>query len=172
MGVDESVDSLALEEYDYYEEVKLKKWWTYITIKRIYCCLFYLPSIMALFPPPRILHHNNPLNYENTKYPYLLPTYSLTNDLCRPLIAIPIWKPEYNNLLLILVSQIQDPKNLDALGIIIPLYHLVQPERSNCSDELCSISFFSGSLSCSQSDGTTTQWLVDRISIRNPMDGI
>jgi len=25
MGVDESVDSLALEEYDYYEEVKLKK---------------------------------------------------------------------------------------------------------------------------------------------------
>ncbi len=29
MGIDESVDSLALEEYDYYEDVTKKRWTSY-----------------------------------------------------------------------------------------------------------------------------------------------
>ena len=30
MGIDESVDSLALEEYDYYEDVTKKRWIIFI----------------------------------------------------------------------------------------------------------------------------------------------
>jgi hypothetical protein len=49
MGVDESVDSLALEDYDYYEDVTKKRWFFKITIYHIWYIYLLLLVITNLF---------------------------------------------------------------------------------------------------------------------------